>query len=360
MPTWGQILKEVTESAKTRTPAGPDLDGIRNKYLARLAGISKRAVISYSSGWLQRRNGRIVYSVEGADVHGFMECCFGIQERELDLVIHSPGGSPQAAEQILEYLRTRFNYIRAIVPLQAKSAATMLALGCDEILVGEHSELGPIDPQILVPVPEGSRFAPAHAILRDFRRAKDECKQDVSSLGAWTPILRSYSGGLLEFCEQAVKLSMELVAAWLEKYMLAHNDMSLSETERRAKASEIAEWFGSENSYDRFRAHGRPIRCAELKSIGLRVRRLEDDDALQDAALSILHANEISYSGGRAAKIIENHQNRRMVMNDQSIAIPVQPPPQPPTSSPPKPQELFQMSRQQRRALEREQRKGKT
>ena len=134
-----------------------------------------------------------------------MECCYGVEQRELDLILHSPGGSPQAAEQILEYLRTRFDYIRAIVPLQAKSAATMIALGCDEILVGAHSELGPIDPQILVPVPEGSRFAPAHAILRDFERAKNECKQDVSSIAAWTPILRSYAGGLIEFCNQANK-----------------------------------------------------------------------------------------------------------------------------------------------------------
>ncbi len=162
MPTWGQILKEVNESARVRAPASPDLDGIRHKYLQGLSRLSGRAVISYSSGWLQKRNSRITYSVEGSDVHGFMECCYGVEQRELDLVLHSPGGSPQAAEQILEYLRTRFEYIRAIVPLQAKSAATMIALGCDEILVGAHSELGPIDPQILVPVPEGSRFAPAH------------------------------------------------------------------------------------------------------------------------------------------------------------------------------------------------------
>lgn len=184
MPTWGQILKEVNESARVRAPATPDLDGIRHKYLQGLSKLSGRAVISYSSGWLQKRNNRITYSVEGSDVHGFMECCYGVKERELDLVLHSPGGSAQAAEQILEYLRTRFDYIRAIVPLQAKSAATMIALGCDEIVMGAHSELGPIDPQILVPVPEGNRFAPAHAILRDFERAKEQCKQDVSSIAA--------------------------------------------------------------------------------------------------------------------------------------------------------------------------------
>jgi Serine dehydrogenase proteinase len=344
VPTWGQILKEVNESARLRAPTGPDLDGIRHKYLLGLKAISGRPVISYSSGWLQKRNSRITYSVEGSDVHGFMECCYGVKERELDLILHSPGGSPQAAEQILEYLRTRFDYIRAIVPLQAKSAATMIALGCDEILVGAHSELGPIDPQILVPVPEGSRFAPAHAILRDFERAKEQCKQDVASIAAWTPILRSYAGGLIEFCNQAIKLSMEVVAAWLEKYMLRHEDMVIPESERAAKAAQIAEWFGSADSYDRFRTHARPIRYPELQSIGLRVKRLEDDDALQDAVLSILHVNEITFNGP-AAKIIENHDNRRMVVVEQNIAIQAQPPPRQPTNPP--------LSRQQRRALER-------
>ena len=85
------------------------------------------------------------------------------------------------------------------------------------------------------------------------------------------------------------------MATWLGKYMLRHHDMNIPETEREAKAIQIAEWFGSEDSYDRFRTHARPIRYPELQSIGLRVRRLEDDDALQDAVLSILHVNEITF-----------------------------------------------------------------
>ena len=46
-----------------------------------------------------------------------MEVCRRIPERELDLIIHSPGGSPQAAEQMVNYLRAKFDYIPALVPL---------------------------------------------------------------------------------------------------------------------------------------------------------------------------------------------------------------------------------------------------
>ena len=243
-------------------------------------------------------------------MHAFMECCHGVAERELDLILHSPGGSAEAAEQTLNYLRTQFDYIRCFVPLQAKSAATMVALGCDEIVLGQHSELGPIDPQILVPVPEGQRFAPAHAIIRDFNRAKREIGADTGVLPAWTPILRGYTGGMLDFCTQQIRLSQEIVAGWLERYMLSHGT-----AENRAEAAqEISSYFGSEASYDRFRTHGRPIRIEELEQDlpTLRVTRLEDDDDLQDAVLSIYHALDFTLSGP-AIKLVENHLGRRKV-----------------------------------------------
>src|SRR5438105_79027 len=100
------------------------MDGLRLKYLQKLQGLTGRPVIAYVSGWLQKSDAPNI-AVEPGDVHGLMEVCYEVKERELDLFLHSPGGSAEAAEQMLEYLRTQFDYIRAIIPLQAKSAATM-------------------------------------------------------------------------------------------------------------------------------------------------------------------------------------------------------------------------------------------
>lgn len=322
MPTWGEVLARVQQSAQERGPAGPDLDGIRQQYAERLHNVSGRAVIVYASGWLTKQGlNAPAFSVEGDDVHALMECCHGVEEDELDLILHSPGGSPEAAEQMVNYLRTQFRYIRAIVPLQAKSAATMIALGCDEILMGMHSELGPIDPQILVLVPEGQRFAAAHAILRDFERAKDEIGKNVNDVAAWTPILRGYSGGLLDFCTQVIALSQDIVARWLGQYMLSHDDAGIPELQRETRAREIAEGFGSADAYSVFRTHGRPLRIEQFEGVdGLRIRRLEDDDDLQDAVLSVYHALDISF-GGAAVKIVENHHGRRKVRAVQQIAV---------------------------------------
>jgi len=258
-----------------------------------------------------------------------MEVCHHVSERGLDLVLHSPGGSAQAAEQMVNYLRTQFDYIRAIVPLQAKSAATMIALGCDEIVLGNHSELGPIDPQIFMPVPGGTqRLAPAHAILHDFERAKREIAADLANLPAWTPILQGYAGGLLDFCTQQINLSQDVAAGWLRQYMLSHPDAGIDDADRERVARDIAEYFGSDVSYERFRTHGRPIRIEELRTIrGLRVRALEDDDDLQDAVLSIYHALDFTF-GGAAVKIVENHQKARYVrIQQRQIVIPSLPPP---------------------------------
>ena len=140
MATWGEVLRQIQESAQQRGQLGPDVDGIRLSYIQNLKSLTGRAVIVYASGWLTKSGfGDQTLAVEGDDVHALMECCHGVAERELDLIVHSPGGSAEAAEQMVDYLRTQFDHIRCFVPMQAKSAATMVALGCDEVVLGLHS-----------------------------------------------------------------------------------------------------------------------------------------------------------------------------------------------------------------------------
>lgn len=66
----------------------------------------------------------------------------------IDLIIHSSGGDINTAYQIAEILRNHSKKITAIIPLLAKSAATLLTISADEIIMGELAELGPLDTQI--------------------------------------------------------------------------------------------------------------------------------------------------------------------------------------------------------------------
>jgi hypothetical protein len=63
----------------------------------------------------------------------------------LYLIIESVGGSPFASVAIMNILNSRFKKISAVVPRFAKSAATLMSLGTDEIYMCERSALGPLD-----------------------------------------------------------------------------------------------------------------------------------------------------------------------------------------------------------------------
>jgi len=69
--------------------------------------------------------------------------------KDIVLFLKSKGGNPESA-YLISQLCNRFkkNKFITVIPYEAKSAATLLALGADEIHMGPMSELGPIDIQI--------------------------------------------------------------------------------------------------------------------------------------------------------------------------------------------------------------------
>ena len=66
----------------------------------------------------------------------------------IDLVIHTPGGLVLAAMQIARAVEAHQAKVTVYVPVYAMSGGTLIALAADEIVLGEFSVLGPIDPQI--------------------------------------------------------------------------------------------------------------------------------------------------------------------------------------------------------------------
>jgi ClpP class serine protease len=67
----------------------------------------------------------------------------------IDLVIHTPGGLVLAAMQIARALEAHPAKVTVYIPVYAMSGGTLIALAADEIVLGEFSVLGPIDPQIV-------------------------------------------------------------------------------------------------------------------------------------------------------------------------------------------------------------------
>src|SRR6195256_2729932 len=66
----------------------------------------------------------------------------------IDLVLHTPGGLVLAALQIAKAVREHKAKVTVFVPHYAMSGGTLIALAADEIVMCEHSVLGPVDPQL--------------------------------------------------------------------------------------------------------------------------------------------------------------------------------------------------------------------
>lgn len=317
MPSWGSILREITE-LRARDPKNY-LDLVRRKYIASQHSHSKRAVILYATNWTQPLDNvhPASISINEGDMQGLMEVMHGVTQKELDLILHSPGGSLSAADACVQYLRSKFDHIRVFVPHAAMSAATMIACAADEIVMGKHSFLGPIDPQLTMQTSLGARQIPAQAILDQFEQAKEECK-DSAKLAVWLPMLQQYGPDLLVQCRNVSELSEEVVCDWLTKYMFK------GAADGAEKAAKISDWLGDHGQH---KMHGRFINRETLRQRQLKIRDLEEDQKQQDFILSIFHATTHTFGNSGTVKIIENHLGNAYINQIQQVLVQPVPPP---------------------------------
>jgi hypothetical protein len=332
MPTWSEIATELDAVFRQRNV--PPFDIVRRKYLSSLYALTGRNCILYATNWTQPGKDPNAISINEEDIQGLMEVIHGLHGRDLDLILHSPGGSPEAAAAIVSYLRSKFDDIRVIIPHTAMSAATMISCASNKIVMGRHSFIGPIDPQFIMQTPLGIMSVPAQAILDQFEMAKAQCK-DPQILGAWLPILNQYGPALLIQSQNAIELSRKYASEWLTQFMFA------AETDRdraKKKADDIADRL---SNHALFKSHSHHISCEEARRIGLIVEELEANQDLQDLVLSIYHATTHTFNGTPAVKIIEN-QNGKAYIRVQAMPAqivqqqlpPQQQPPQPPHQAP--------------------------
>jgi len=214
MPSWGELLREFQLSTNVGGEpilASP-LDELRTKYISLLSNKTNRNIIAYYSGWLRSSKTQNI-DINDSDLTGFMNAIKGIDcTKGLDLILHTPGGSPTATEGIVKYLHSKFKGdIRVIVPQMAMSAGTMLACSAKTIIMGKHSCLGPIDPQY--------GGIPAHNIVTEFTEAKKDLDKNIRSKSYWELQLNKYPAAFLYTVLDSIRLSSTLSTEWLTQYM---------------------------------------------------------------------------------------------------------------------------------------------
>jgi len=317
MSSWNDVLKEIE---KTKSPQGHvDLDGVRRRKMRAVAEHTGRPLIVYASDFLGKGRGVPASAIDFDDKDGFLEVASSLSGDQVDVLLHSPGGSAEAAESIVRLLRAHFKSVRFIIPSVAKSAATMLALSGDEIILDTGAELGPIDPQFQLLRGDGSVVvAPAQAIIDQFDGMEKKIKADPSSLPAHIPILQFYAPSLYEQAKNAIDLSKMLVTEWLSAYMFSSKRVA----DRKRLASQVARYLCN---HRKFKSHAKGVRLEDFRTVKalsqIKVLDLSDEPQLQSQVRSLHHAIGFTFNGSTAIKVFENSDGRAMIRHMRQVQV---------------------------------------
>jgi len=103
-------------------------------------------------------------------------------ERRIGLYLYSIGGVMETPWKLVTMLREHCDEFVVVLPYKAYSAATMICMGADRILMTDKAELGPIDPALQ---PASGPEAPQQFLLREL---------GVEDVASYVKFLRERAG----------------------------------------------------------------------------------------------------------------------------------------------------------------------
>lgn len=213
----------------------------------------------------------IILNEDAELIENVLRSCDTDQFDGLDLMVHSPGGMPDAAGDLIRVCRTYSKSFRVVIPNMAMSAATVLAMGADEILMSETSKLGPIDPQMVFQTKEGAFMRAAKSFIDAFSSLVKEAN---ALAGAGQPIaghlhlLTKQDPSWIIECIRARNATTALAKRVLQKGMLK----AKSEQEVDAVVASFLAKGDSES-------HGSRISAKEASDMGLVINLADNRSA---------------------------------------------------------------------------------
>ena len=279
----------------------PALTKERKKQLSQISKLrGDRAILSFASAMTKQAPIVIDYD----DLVPILDQISNLEGDKIDVILETPGGFAEIAEDIVKQIRSRFSEVAMIVPGHAKSAGTIMVMAGDEILMGPASALGPIDAQMFQ---GGKRFS-AHAFLEGLEKIKQEVEEQRHLNRAYVPILQNISPGEIQACENALSFSKTLVTEWLSKYKFKFWDThsstgeQVTDDDKKKRAQEIAEILCD---HGRWLTHGRSIAINDLREMRLKVIDFSEDVALYDAIRRYYTLLKMSFDTTNIFKIYE-------------------------------------------------------
>lgn len=262
----------------------------RQAFIREIEQATGRRLIVYISNLSHHQN-----AITREDIAPFSELVGSLEHgSDVDFMIQSPGGDPNAAETIVNTLLSKTRHLRIIVPQAAKSAATMISLAADEILMSDTSELGPIDPQIPLMTAYGPTMRPAQAFLNGLDRIKDEHLQQGRLNPAYMPFLQGVDAALIDFCHKSIAHSKRLALKWAGRSMFKDD-----ETGARRVAEELTD-------IEKYPNHGAVINYQEAIELGLNARYLPYSDPIWQAMWRLYVRYQVEMREKALVKVFES------------------------------------------------------
>jgi hypothetical protein len=298
LPTTYQALNDYVERAGSINPFA-----LRHETFLRIERVTQVPLICYVAKTQNLVQG-IPAHIEDSDLIGFDDLVQSTEGDAVDIFLISNGGSAETTERIVKLLREQYKRIRFILPANAYSAATLMCLAGDEIIMDGSATLGPIDPQI--------NGIPTRAILRAFEQIKEKLKNEgPGALTAYMPLLSKYDLHIFEMCKSAEELSTELAGNWVSSYMLKcdRND---------PRVVKIVNFLAD---YDLHKSHARSIDRVTARGLELEVINTESMNGLGNLIRSLRNQYAFWFDKTPFFKMFENarginwgRQAQQMVM----------------------------------------------
>ena len=217
--------------------------------------------------------------------------------RQLDLILHSPGGTLPATQAIVRALRGRYEHIRVFIPQRVMSAAAMLACAADQIILGGFASLSPTNPMVVVPTMGGSIMVPAQAVVDErnelLRRLQgpDVTGEDLMSLVSQPP-------GLFHDARRIISESSLTLGGWIDSYSRSPNAPQAN------TGQHIADWI---SSYNQHLGHASVLTVADLQRYGLNATHMNGHAEVQEHCMEAFHAAQVAFMLTDTVKVVRCH-----------------------------------------------------
>ena len=130
------------------------------------------------------------------------------RSQDLHIMLATPGGDGETAIRLVRQAQSRCKELTVVVPDQAKSAGTLFVLGADHIYMGPTSDLGPVDPQLLLP--DGSLGA-ARAIIAAVEDAEQRIQANPQTYPLHATLLADISALMVQQARDALARTKDQV-----------------------------------------------------------------------------------------------------------------------------------------------------